>query len=89
MTPELLRLEELAERCDLSPELVRRFVLLGLIDPEVESSSLFQPEVVLRIHRIVRIHHDLGVNYSGTGVILDLLDRIEELEARLRRFESW
>jgi DNA-binding transcriptional MerR regulator len=89
MTPELLRLEEIAERCELSPELVHRFVLLGLIDPDDEGAELFQPEVVLRIHRIVRIHDDLGVNYSGTGVILDLLDRIDELEARLRHFERW
>jgi DNA-binding transcriptional MerR regulator len=84
MIEELLRLEELAERCGLRATHVRRLVILGLIDPVEEKRDRFAPEVVLRVQRIVRIHQELGVNYTGVGVILDLLDRIEVLEQRLR-----
>ena len=79
---DLLSISELAERCELHPDLVRRFVQLGLIEEAVE--EFFQPEVALRVQRILRLRRDLGVNYAGVGVVLDLLDRIEILEARLR-----
>jgi DNA-binding transcriptional MerR regulator len=87
MTAELLHLEEVAVRCDLPPELVHRLVVLGILDPAPGSVDLFPPEVILRVQRVVRLRRDLGVNYSGVGVILDLLDRIDELEERLHRHE--
>lgn len=84
----LLTLEEVATRCSLHPELVRRLMLLGLIDPEEGSGEWFRPEVTLRLQRILRLRRDLGVNYNAAGLVLDLLDRIDALEVRLRYFES-
>ena len=83
----LLTLNEVAARCGLHPELVQRLIGLGLIDPEEGSSDLFRPEVTLRLQRILRLRRDLGVNYNATALVLDLLERIDALEARLRRFE--
>jgi hypothetical protein len=40
------------------------------------------------VNKIQRLRHDLSINYSGIGVVLDLLSRIEELEARIRQLES-
>jgi hypothetical protein len=37
-----------------------------------------------RAARIVRLRAGLGLNYAAVGVVLDLLDRIEELETALR-----
>jgi len=84
----LLTIEEVAARCTLHPEFVRRLMVLGLIDPEEGSEDLFQPEVTLRIQRILRLRRDLGVNYNAVALILDLVDRIDALEARLRHFEQ-
>jgi DNA-binding transcriptional MerR regulator len=84
---DFMSLDELAERCGLRPESVRRFVRLGLIDAE-ETTERFAPETTVRVQRIVRLRQDLGVNYSGIGVVLELLERIDVLEARLRRFEG-
>ena len=79
---EHVGLDELADRCGLHPDLVRRFVVLGLV--EELAPGLFHVEVGLRLQRIVRLRQDLGVNYAGIGLVLDLLDRIDVLEARLR-----
>lgn len=84
----LLTDEEVAKRCGIHPEMVKRLVVLGLIDPVESAPDLFFPEVTIRIQRVLRLRRDLGVNYSAAALILDLLDRIEELEQRLRRFES-
>jgi DNA-binding transcriptional MerR regulator len=83
----LLTIEEVAARCALHPELVRRLLVLGLIDPEEGYADLFRPEVTLRIQRILRLRRDLGVNYNAAALVLDLLDRIDALEARLGYFE--
>jgi hypothetical protein len=37
---------------------------------------------------LLRLRRDLGVNYNAAGLILELLERIEQLEARLRQYES-
>ena len=31
----------------------------------------------------MRLRRDLGINWSGIGVVLDLLDKIEELEREI------
>jgi hypothetical protein len=36
----------------------------------------------------VRLRHDLGVGYFGAVLAVQLLARIDELEARLRRYET-
>lgn len=83
----LLTLEEVATRCNLHPELVRHFVALGMIDP-ADGTDGFPPEVALQLQRILRLRHDLGINYNAAALILDLLERIEALETRLRQYES-
>jgi chaperone modulatory protein CbpM len=75
---ELLRLEEVASRAGLHPEIVRRFVDLGLIQPADAPSAglMFDPEAVRRIRVIQHLRCDLGINLQGIAVILDLLERL-------------
>jgi MerR-like DNA binding protein len=44
----------------------------------------FSCEVSLRVGKFVRLQRHLGVNTEGSAIILDLLDRIDELERELR-----
>jgi hypothetical protein len=43
------------------------------------------------VARIQRLRNGLGLNYAAIGLVLDLLDRIEELEmdSRARRNSRW
>ena len=76
-----LQIETLARAADVHPELVRRLVALGFLD--APSAYADGP----RLARAVRLRRDLGLNYAGALLACELLDRIEELEARLRRYE--
>jgi chaperone modulatory protein CbpM len=88
-----LSLDALARRSGLHPDMVRRLVVLGLLpcrrdtrgEPWFESSAL---AVVARIHRL---RNGLGLNYAAIGLVLDLLQRIDELEAasHRRRTSLW
>lgn len=80
----LLNTEELARLARLHPEMVDRLVEWGLVDPERDKPELlFSETAVPRIWRIMRLRRDLGINWAGIGVILDLLDKIEKLEREL------
>ena len=71
---------------DIHPALAERLMTLGLIDPvETTPEPFFEEATVLRVRRILRLHHDLGVNWVGIGVVLDLLAKIEELEREIAR----
>ena len=79
------KIEEIAEKVNLSQSSIRRYVRLGLITPVKKEKGcyLLRDTVVSRIGKIQRLRRDLGVNLSGVGVILDLLDRIEEMDRQL------
>ena len=87
---DLLTLEALARRADMHPDLVERYVELGLIHPcEGEGPSLvFEPSTVLRLGAVNRLRQSLGINMAGIAVVLDLMDQICALQDenhRLRR----
>ncbi|WAP54464.1 chaperone modulator CbpM [Streptomyces sp. S465] len=82
-----LTLETVADRTGLHPDLIRRFVALGLIDAERDAAGrlVFAPDAPAALGRVERLRTGLCLNYASIGLVLDLLDRIDLLEAALRR----
>ena len=84
--PERLAQEEFARRCGLHPEMVRRLVALGMV-PAVRDAGgalWFAPAQVAAVARLQRLRATLPLNYAALGLVVDLLDRITELETALR-----
>ncbi|MDX2563004.1 chaperone modulator CbpM [Streptomyces sp. TX20-6-3] len=81
-----LSLHAVARRSGLHPDLVRRFVALGLVDADRDAAGhlVFDPTAPTVLARIQRLRSGLCLNYASIGLVLDLLDRISLLEAALR-----
>ncbi|MDQ4092724.1 MAG: chaperone modulator CbpM [Actinomycetota bacterium] len=81
-----MSLEQFADAVGLHPQLVQRLVTLGLFDPvtDVAGRLEFPPSQLAVAARVQRLRAGLSLNYAAVGVVLDLLARIEELEAALR-----
>lgn len=81
-----LGLDSFAARAGMHPELVRRLVALGLLEPFRDASGRlwFGAPQLQAAARIQRLRAALSVNYAALGLVMDLLDRIEVLEATLR-----
>ncbi len=86
-------LDTFARRTGLHPDTVRRFVVLGLLPCQRNTRGQlhFDASALRIVARIQRLRIGLGLNYAAIGLVLDLLDRIEELEsgARQRRTSLW
>jgi DNA-binding transcriptional MerR regulator len=88
--PTRLSLDAFAATAGMHPDLLRRLVRLGLLDPYVDpvGELWFPPAQLARLARAVRLRADLGLNYTALGLVLDLLARIDQLEATLRARRS-
>jgi chaperone modulatory protein CbpM len=83
-------LSELCRCFAIEAELVEALVEQGILEPVgrrgyhwcFPASSLRRTRITLHLQR------DLGVNLAGAALALDLLERIEELDARLRAMKS-
>jgi DNA-binding transcriptional MerR regulator len=79
-------LDSFARLAGLHPELVRRLVALGLIDATRDPAGQlrFVPAQLASVARIQRLRAAFCLNYAAIGLVVDLLDRIAELEAAQR-----
>jgi hypothetical protein len=89
---EALTCDVVAETVGARRSLVVRLARQGLIETlESETSEPLLPRrAVVQLRRMQRLRRDLGVNFSGAAIILDLVRRIEQLNGELlemqRRF---
>ena len=61
---------------------IRLYEKLGLVTPQRKNKNrLYSEEDVERLKQIRRLTQDMGVNLAGVEVILDLLNRMENLQS--------
>jgi len=85
-----LTLDELSCACSVRVERIVELVDEGILEPvggeldewSFPGSSLGRARVAMHLQR------DLDINVAGVALVLDLLDELESLRARLRRFEE-
>ena len=80
--PHRLSLDSYARITGVHPELVRRLVALGLLDitRDAEGNLWFDLAQVREMSRVQRLHLRLNLTYSALGLVMELLDRISDLE---------
>ncbi len=80
------RVEVLAREAGLHPELVRARARRAR--PAARARAAFRATRRRASRARARLRRDLGLNYAGAVLACELLARIDELEARLRRYET-
>ena len=76
--------QELSRACAVRREVVVELVQHGVLEPSgADEQSWRFPGASLRRARIaIQLHRDLGVNYEGAALALELMDEIARLRAR-------
>jgi chaperone modulatory protein CbpM len=87
---EPLTLEFVAASCGTKRSLVARLAYQGLIETlESEAGEPRLPRrAVIQLRRMQRLRRDLGVNFAGAAVILDLVQRLEQLNRELLEMQE-
>jgi chaperone modulatory protein CbpM len=85
-----LTLDELSFACSVRVERIIELVDEGILEPVGrELGEWCFPGTSLGRARIaMHLQRDLDINIAGVALVLDLLDELESLRARLRRFEA-
>jgi len=78
---------ELVRACRTTEQQVEVWVHEGVLQPSgpTREAWRFRGDSLARMRLATRLMQDLEINAAGVALALDLLDRIAELESRLRR----
>jgi MerR family transcriptional regulator/heat shock protein HspR len=70
-----------ARMVEMHPQTLRLYERLGLLKPARQRQNrLYSDYDIARLRQIQRLTQDMGVNLAGVEIILNLLERIEELQ---------
>ena len=86
-----IRREEVCTRLGIGEDMLEVCLQWEIIqppEPDPEGMMLFPEDAIDRLSRGLRLHRDLGINWPGVSVALELLDRIEELEQQIHNLSN-
>jgi MerR family transcriptional regulator/heat shock protein HspR len=75
-----------AKALDIHPQTLRQYEREGLISPSRTDGKmrLYSQKDIDRIHMILRLTRELGVNLAGVDIILQFKDKIDDMEGEIK-----
>lgn len=77
-----------AEMYDIHPQTLRLYEREGLLKPSRSEGNtrLYTEEDLKRLEFILSLARDLGVNIAGIGIILNMRERMEQMQLQMQDF---
>jgi chaperone modulatory protein CbpM len=79
-----LTLDELSGACAVTRERIVELLELGVFGARDPDGGRLRGDSLRRARLALRLQRDLELNAAGAALVVELLDRIEALEAELR-----
>jgi len=85
MKPKKERLKALASRMEIELEFLDECLRQGALslEEDAEEAGEMSPASLARLRRLERLCHSLGVDAYAGSIIVDLLERMEEMQREL------
>jgi MerR family transcriptional regulator/heat shock protein HspR len=79
-----------ARLVEMHPQTLRYYERAGLLKPTRSSGKirLYSQREIDRLRKIARLTNELGVNLAGVEIIIDLTDRLEQMQEQMNRREA-
>src|SRR5471030_2417225 len=80
-----------AEMYEIHPQTLRLYEREGLLKPSRTEGNtrLYTDEDIQRLEFILSMARDLGVNISGMAIILQMRERMEEMQRQIQEFVQY
>jgi len=84
-----LSIKEFAYVVGTRQRVVERLVALELIQPaQSDPKVLFHPKQAHAVKKLIRLHTQLGVSWSSMELVVNLMDRIDDLEKEVQQLRN-
>ena len=79
-----------AEQYQIHPQTLRLYEREGLLKPSRSDGNtrLYTDEDLERLEVILKLTRDLGVNLAGVEIILNMREKMEEMQRQIEQFVS-
>jgi MerR family transcriptional regulator/heat shock protein HspR len=80
-----------AEMYEIHPQTLRLYEREGLLKPSRSDGNtrLYTEEDLKRLEFILSLARDLGVNIAGIGIILNMRERMENMQLQMQEFVKY
>src|SRR3954449_6734659 len=84
-------ISSVAEMYEIHPQTLRLYEREGLLKPSRTDGNtrLYTDEDLERLEFILNLARDLGVNIAGIGIILQMRERMEEMNRQMQGFVDY
>jgi len=84
-------ISSVAEMYEIHPQTLRLYEREGLLKPSRTEGNtrLYTDEDLQRLEFILSLARDLGVNISGIAIILQMRERMEEMQRQIQDFVKY
>jgi MerR family transcriptional regulator, heat shock protein HspR len=84
-------ISSVAEMYGIHPQTLRLYEREGLLKPSRTEGNtrLYTDEDLLRLEFILNLARDLGVNIAGMAIILQMRERMEEMQRQIQEFVQY
>jgi hypothetical protein len=79
---------ELARAAGIPESALAQLVQRGFVVPAEPERNAFALASLVRLRRMLRLRHELAVSLHAASLIVDLLDRVDQLDAEVRRLRG-
>ena len=78
----------IAEQYEIHPQTLRLYEREGLLKPSRSDGNtrLYSDEDMERLEVILKLTRDLGVNLAGVEIILNMREKMEEMQRQIEQF---
>ena len=79
-----------AEQYEIHPQTLRLYEREGLLKPSRSDGNtrLYTPEDLERLEVILHLTRDLGVNLAGVEIILNMREKMSDMQSQIQEFVS-
>ena len=88
-TQELIIVEVFCQECQIDASLIWELEEFGLIQTiQHNKTKYIDKNQIVMVEKIVRLHIDLNINKEGIEVILDLLEKVNQLNSDIKMLKE-